>query len=80
VITAISTGRRMAERRDGLRRAASSSSDWPQPQPLVLDDGISSQDIETFAREDIQEDIERHQRTIVARTLFRQERGDDDTL
>ena len=52
----------------------------PSRIPLVLDDCSPTEDVEAFALEDIEQDIQRHQRRAASRTLFHEQKGDDDTL
>jgi hypothetical protein len=56
-------------------------SEFPPSPPLVPDDEDLNDKVEIFARQDIEEDIERHKsRAAAAKTLFHQRRSDNDTL
>jgi hypothetical protein len=70
------------EKGDSSSTLAAFSTSTPSPNrvPLVLDVDSAAEEVEAFAREDIEQEIQRHQRRLASRTLFHELRGDDDTV
>lgn len=70
----------MAEEPSRLGTEATAPSTSVSDQAQVLDKDDRMDDVDITLQEDVEEETQRYHRAPVARTMFRQRRGDDDTL